>query len=64
MRHAGKIGVNRFATDIFAQCQTQALVGFFETFRCQKLAKINGFTTQIGQFNADGIAARNDSHAR
>ena len=63
MRHAGEVGEHRFAADVLAERQGQALAGFLERLGAEQLAQIHGLAPRIGQLDADGVAARHHRHA-
>ena len=63
MRHAGEIGEDRFAADVLAKRKGQVLAGFLKGFGGQHFAQVNRLALAVGQFDADGIAARHNGDA-
>ncbi len=64
MRHLGNVGDHRFTIDGLAERKRQFRLGLLEIAACQHFAQVDHFTLRVRQFNADGVASRNDCHAR
>jgi len=56
--HLGEVRHDRFAADILAQGQRQAVVAIAEFTTCEDFAQHDLFAVLVGQFDADHAAAR------
>ena len=64
MRHACEIGDDRFAANGFAEADCQLERAIHEIGFGDQFPQIDGIAAVVREFDADGIAAGNDSNAR
>ncbi|GJE71604.1 hypothetical protein CHKEEEPN_3151 [Methylorubrum podarium] len=63
VRHAGEVGDDRLAADVFSKAQGELVLGLDEIDRGQELAQVHGLAHRVRQLDADHVAAGDDGDA-